>query len=182
VTEAYDRVVAAIPHLTPAERDRIVARLRALQSLAPSQSLVGASGSFPEEAAAPDAGAELLAAIADQVLRASGERVSLAALRRAPGFRAFARKAQELEAFAAGAGVRSRPARRALLAIGLDLLHRDLRAAGFSVSARTLMSCAHQVPGVLDKAFPGYARAGLLGMVVGEGLPHSRRAARREDS
>lgn len=164
MTEAYDRVVAALPHLTPEERGRIAERLKALNSLAPGQTFAGATGAFPDE---PGGGADvLLEVIAGAVLRLSGERVSPAALRRGPSFSAFRAKAREISAFAAKHAP-NRVQRRALLALGVELLHRDLSRAGFSVTARTLMACAHQVPAVLDKSFPGYAQSGFLSMVIG---------------
>ncbi|MDO8614507.1 MAG: hypothetical protein Q7T33_02070 [Dehalococcoidia bacterium] len=163
VGEAYDRAVAALPHLTPEERALVAGRLKALQALAPQ----GPEGALSSSGGEDDAADEVLALIVDAVLRLHGERVAPAALRRAPSFPAFRAKARELAAFAAEqAGGRVR--RRALLALGVELLHRDLRRAGMTVTSRTLMACVHQVPAVLDKAFPGYARSGLLGMVVGE--------------
>lgn len=162
----YDQVVAALPRLSPEERARVAQRLEMLQSVSPGRSLADATGAFQAAGVADEASGELLAVIADVSLRMSGERVSPAALRRARQFQSLAAKAGALRRLLE-AQAPTRPARRALLALGVELLYRDLARAGFSVSARTLMACAHQVPAALDKAFPGYARAGLLGMVVG---------------
>lgn len=169
--EDYDRVVAAIPRMTPEERARIAARLKAVESLAPS-------GEFqtgrPPQHEPDDAAGELLSIIADVVLRRSGERVTPAVLRRSPQFRAFRAKALELAVFAAE-HASARVQRRALLALGVELLYRDLRIGpGFSVTSRTLMACIHQVPAVLDKNFPGYASSGLLGMIIGDKVGASR--------
>lgn len=159
----YDRAVEALPRLSPDERARLIDRLKALQSLAPGQSLDGAVAS------ATDVGDDaVLAAICGAVMRGAGEKAHPAALRRAAQFRAFRPKAAALSRFAA-AHAPDRARRAALLELGFDLLYKELREAGFSATARVLMSCAHQVPAVLDKGFPGYAAAGLLGMVVGCG-------------
>lgn len=156
MSEAYDRVVAAIPLLSAEERARIAQRLRALESLA--------GGSAGDD----DLAGVLCDVISATVLRMSGERVAPVALRRSRVYPALRAKAADLEPFLARAAP-DRVNRRALLALGVELLHIDLVRAGFSVTARTLMSCAHQLPAVLDRAFPGYARCGRLGMIVGEG-------------
>lgn len=163
MTEAYDQVVAALPRLSPDERARVVERLKAAQSLSPG----GPVAPGPAAARGEPAGGEALEAIAAAVLRLSGERAQPAALRRSSQFPAFAVKAEALGRFLAQHAP-ARAQRRALLAVGVELLYRDLARAGMSVTSRTLMSCLHQVPGVLDKYFPGYARAGALGMIVGQ--------------
>lgn len=156
MTDAYDAVVRLLPELTPDERARIAQRLRALESLA--------GGSTGDD----DLAGVLCDVISATVLRMSGERVAPVALRRSRVYPALRVKAADLEPFLARAAP-DRVGRRALLTLGVELLHIDLARAGFSVTARTLMSCAHQLPAVLDRAFPGYARCGRLGMIVGDG-------------
>jgi hypothetical protein len=176
VSAEYDRVVAALPRLTPDERDRVSARLAALRGLAPGAIAPVAGADAPDDWVA-DA---LLDAIVGVVLLRHGERVAPAALRRTAAHSAFRAKAGGLAGFAAR-HAHDRAARRALLGVGVDLLYLDLRRAGMTVTARTLMACVHQVPAVLDKAFPGYARSGLLGMVVGRGSPDPEREDQQED-
>ena len=168
--EDYDRLVAALPRLTPDQRARLAERLRVLQALAPGHAPADPAGGPQDEAD------EVLGIIAAVAQRASGERASPLALRRSPQFPAFRAKARLLAEFAAKSAP-DRARRRALLDLGFEILYRDLRRAGFSVTSRTLMQCAHQVPASLDRGFPGYAVAGLLGMIVG--VPRS--LARRLD-
>lgn len=165
MSEHYERAAAAIPHMSPDERARLLARLKAAQSLS------GRAGAPPDEAArhagdASDFADDAARAICAVILRAHGERLAPAALLRTSQAAALADKAASLRAFT-GQHARTRVARLALLEVGFEMLRRDLAAAGFAVTARTLMQCAHQVPAALDKAFPGYAAAGVLGMVVG---------------
>lgn len=162
MTEAYDQVIAALPCLSPDERIKLIERIKAMQALVPG----GAGTPGPAAARGGLVGDEVLEVIAATVLRLSGERVYPAGLRRSSQFPAFAVKAEALGRFLAQHAL-TQVQRRALLAVGIDLLYRDLARTGMSVTSRTLMSCVHQVPGVLDKAFPGYGRAGLLGMIVG---------------
>lgn len=168
-TEAYRQVVAALPLLSPDERARVGAALKAIGGVS------GTLGSaVPGGESTEDVSDEALGVIAAVVLRLSGERAHPAVLRRSSQFPAFAPKTADLgQFFAQHAPARAQ--RRALLAVGVELLYRDLARAGMSVTSRTLMSCVHQVPGVLDKAFPGYARAGHLGMIVGAGASAHRK-------
>ncbi len=153
--EPYDQVVAMLPRLTPEERARIAERLKML-----------GSASSPPAPGDEDLATAMVEVISEVVLRMSGERAAPAALRRTRGFSALREKARDLAPFLARAA-RARAERRALLSLGFELLYRDLRRGGFSVTARVLMACAHQVPGVLDQSFPGYARSGRLGMLIG---------------
>lgn len=158
VSEAYELVVSQLAHLSERERASVVERIKAMSALST------AAPSRDEDPA--DAAADV---ICEVVLRMSGERVSPAALRRTRSFGALRDKARDLAPFLEEAA-RTRAQRRALLSLGFELLYADLARGGFSVTARTLMSCAHQLPAVLDRSFPGYARSGRLGMIVGEEL------------
>lgn len=57
-------------------------------------------------------------------------------------------------------------AQRALLRLGIGLLHHDIVQIGLAVSSRLMMSHVHRIPGVINRAFPGYAQAGLLHMII----------------
>jgi len=68
----------------------------------------------------------------------------------------------------------------ALLRLALDLLYADLARMGVPTDAYTLAKHLHRVPAVMDKAFPGYYRAGLLSWVIDSHAP--ARQADRPDS
>lgn len=108
---------------------------------------------------------EILESLAGVLLRMSGERVTPAGLRRAGQFAALRGKVEALSAYIS-AHAPDRARRRALLDLGFELLYRDLSAAALPASARALMNHAHRIPSVIDTSFPGYARAGLLRMVL----------------
>lgn len=154
MSEAYDRVVADLPRLTQEERSRVSDRLKML-----------GSAPLPVQEGDDDVVAVVAEVISEVVLRMSGERAAPAILRKMRGASSLRSKSYGLVSFL-GEHARTRVHRRALLSLGFEMLYRDLLRAGFSVTSRTLMSCAHQVPAVLDRAFPGYARSGKLGMVV----------------
>jgi hypothetical protein len=54
----------------------------------------------------------------------------------------------------------------ALLRLGLGLLHHDLLDLNLAVSSRLVMAHIHRLPGVINRAFPGYAQAGVLDKII----------------
>lgn len=161
----FDGVVGALARLTSEERAAVAARIKAMQSLAPpaAPTTVFGTGSVRIDGAAQvDA---ILAAVARVSLRMCGERVAPAALRRGPDAAGLRDKAPAVSAFLRGAAA-DKVARAALLDLGLELLYKNLAGRGYPASARTLVRQIHRLPAVVDAAFPGYARAGLLGMVL----------------
>lgn len=59
--------------------------------------------------------------------------------------------------------------KRVVLATGINLLYRNLREMGVTVSPKVLANNLPRLPAVLDAAFPGYARSGMLNMIVKRG-------------
>jgi hypothetical protein len=55
---------------------------------------------------------------------------------------------------------------RAVLRLGIGLLHHDLENMGLAVSSRLMMAHIHRLPGIINKSFPGYAEAGLIHMII----------------
>jgi hypothetical protein len=56
---------------------------------------------------------------------------------------------------------------RALLSLGVELLYRDLTTRNIPCSSRVLLAQMFRLPATFSKHFPGYARHGILGLVVG---------------
>lgn len=167
--EDYDRAVEALPRMTPEERDGLSRRLAALRALQGRVTPVPATQDAPEAQRTQEGALdEVLGAVCAVVLRASGERASVPGLRRTRQSRALAEKSAAISEFL-GKNTRTRVERRALLELGMDLLYRQLRDAGYPVSARTLLAHAHRLPAAVDVSFPGYAALGMLGMVIRSG-------------
>lgn len=59
--------------------------------------------------------------------------------------------------------------KRVILATGLDLLYKNLGDMRVIVSPKVLANNIPRIPAVLDGAFPGYARSGMLRMIVKRG-------------
>jgi hypothetical protein len=62
--------------------------------------------------------------------------------------------------------------RIALLRMGLPLLYADLGWMDVAVNGATIVRYLHRLPAVFDRHFPGYARIGLLSIIV-EGKGHA---------
>lgn len=57
-------------------------------------------------------------------------------------------------------------AQRALLRVGLKLMHRRMSELQIAISYLTFMTWIHRLPGTINKAFPGYMEAGLLPLII----------------
>ena len=53
-----------------------------------------------------------------------------------------------------------------LISLGIKLLYEDLVDMKVAVSARTIIHQIHRLPAVINRAFPGYAQAELLGIAI----------------
>jgi len=82
------------------------------------------------------------------------------------------RAAEELSAFFDQAMPHSPLAhKRLVLAIGIRLLYERMQAQGLAATPALLATQLMNVPAVLDRQYPGYARLGALGMIVNAGEP-----------
>lgn len=120
--------------------------------------------------ATPEEGTQrLILEMIDDELRRSGRRsIGVVMLAQGQPFKLFQEKIEDggVGEFLRTASARNRIRERGLIRLGVKLLMADLGRMGVAVSARALMSTVHQIPAVLDRAFPGYAAAGRLYLVV----------------
>lgn len=82
-------------------------------------------------------------------------------------YKTLAEKAPEVMQFIRQA-VKARNQQRALLSLGITLLYENMTKAGYTTTARSLMNNIHRLPSIFNQHFPGYAKAGMLGMVLKE--------------
>lgn len=61
---------------------------------------------------------------------------------------------------------RNRVKRRALIKVAVRCLYQDIVRMNGAANARTMMAQVHRLPAVLNASFPGYAKAGILHLVV----------------
>lgn len=63
-----------------------------------------------------------------------------------------------------------RPEQMALLRLGIRMLAKNIEELQIPLTHATLMRQLERLPAVVNRGFPGYAQAGLLGMVVRDRL------------
>lgn len=97
------------------------------------------------------------------------EYASLAMLKRTTNYKSFAEKVPASMEFFRKI-TRNRTKLRALITMSIRFLYKDMAKIGTgSTSTRTMMNHWHRVPAVLNSNFPGYAKAGLLGLILRDG-------------
>lgn len=153
-----DKINALLPRLNRDELRVLSGRIKALIELTPED------GSIASNIAADDESL-VLGCIAEQLSRMSVEFVSVAVLRNQRGIASFRSKLPGLMKFVSSGG-RNRIEQRAILMMGIELLYDHLVKQQLPITAWLLMSHVHRIPSVLNDAFPGYARAGLLSWIV----------------
>jgi hypothetical protein len=149
-----DEVCQKLHQLSGPELEQVRQRITMLRHVGPSQ---------PQQA---DGEALLLLDVIVEFLASRGlELNKVAMLRRVSQYQVFADKAGDVFRFMRG--VESRTQQRAFLVLAIGLLYDDLADMGIAVSARTMMSHVHRIPAVVNRSFPFYAEAGMLGKIVG---------------
>lgn len=147
-------IIASLPRLSPEERSQVAAAAKALASNAP---LKAGKGEF------------VLQCIVATAEMQGLELRPPESLRRSTSYVGFTDKAVKLETWLANA-VDDRTAQRALLMLGLRLLVENIRDMNLNVGSSMLMRHIHRLPAVMDRHFPGYYEAGVLGMIVKRGM------------
>ena len=146
-------VMARLPHLSATELTTLSARVKALQQVA---------GNAPAETTLADTVLETIS----EVLRGYGvDMASAMMMKRSHNFGAFSDKIPGLTAWMDQI-TRNRIEQRAVLTIAVDLLYQDLKHLTLPITGRTMMNHIHRIPAVMDASFPGYAKYGLLRMLI----------------
>ena len=155
-------ILGQLPALPKADRDAIKARLIALDTLDTSPSINSPSTSQD---------GVVLHAICDFMRQNGLENPPIASLTKSPQYHAFALKCPQVISYL---GSLSKLERETLLFIGIGVRYDNLCEMGVVVTARTLMSHIHRLPGALNRSFPGYAKSGYLKLIVRKKNGHVR--------
>jgi hypothetical protein len=111
-----------------------------------------------KEAKADNAETMILEGIVQFFSRRGLEFPSMASLRAAPGYAAFAGVAPDLARYLQAASS-DRREQAALLQMGFDILYRALIDTGEAVSSYGLMPAVGRIPSLINKEFPGYVES-----------------------
>ena len=162
MSDRLNKILADLPHLSGEELERVRSQLGVVQSLG------GKAAPAPKGSRAKTGDDDLALSVLAAYVKDKGVDYSTAGmLRKSNGYSAFREKVPVVFAFISQ-GARTRPEQLGLLRIGIELLYENLVQMGVSVSARTVMAHFHRVPAVINEAYPGYATAGLLHIIIGK--------------
>lgn len=164
---ALDDVVRLIPLLSGSERDQLRQRLAAMATIDKGD------GAGDGSKKADDNETWILDTVTSVLVAAGLERASMFRLKNSSDWRQFrSQRMAELLAYLDLMGTRIH--KKALLAIGVDLLREDLNWMRVPVSALSIVRNLHRLPSVIDRHFPGYAKYGLLQHVIQAEVNHAR--------
>jgi len=153
MTTPAEQINALLPQLTHEQLTRLIARARALLQL----SIDGTEEAESGEVMVVDAIARTLTGMgvecphAGVLMRAIDSRFR----QKLPGLLTYLRNAHP-----------QRQGQIVVLRMGVELLYKDMTNAGYPVTARTLMGHIHRLPAAINRAFPGYARGGMMQWIV----------------
>jgi hypothetical protein len=156
-------ILAQLPNLRPEELEQVRRGIAALQSM--TRAVPGATSITPPS----DDAQWVLGIINDVVAQMSGFHTPLIILRRSAQFATFKHKLPDLMEYL-GRQSSQRIEQQALLKIGLELLLAWLKDMGMPIGAPSLMKMIHRLPDVIDSQFPGYARMGILAVILRQKL------------
>ena len=150
-----DRLLALLPSLTPKEKVEATKALKALSQ-------------FDRES--PDSTADVdedlvLEAIYDVLTRRGAEFTSPGMYYKSRSFPSFRAKIPALMRYVRQAA-QTRQQQRYLLSIGINSLYNYLFAKNIPINYASILRTIDLVPAMVNRAFPGYAESGLLGMIV----------------
>ena len=155
-------ILAALPHLPVADLQQVEQRCKALRGLGNA----GAADLADSAPGAADSDSEvILRAISEQLRRLGAEFASVPVLRRA-ATASFRAKAAEVMDYIRASGITNRVEQAAVATVAVELLYENMTQMGVMVSSRTLLAHVHRLPAALNRAFPGYAAAGILCWIV----------------
>jgi hypothetical protein len=149
------KAIIATKGLTSEELGELRSHIAALLSLGPSSADGILSATNHDD--------WVLMGIADYMRSNQLDLAGVAQLTSGKHYDTFKTKLPGLHAYLKKSGNKTQ--QRAILKLGIGLLHHDLANIGLAVSSRLIMSHIHRLPGVINRAFPGYAQAGRLHML-----------------
>lgn len=148
----YADWVKKLPQLSAEQQSDTLTRMKLLG--------VSASSSGKKEP-----GDRVVSAICDEFRRLGVEHPSPTVLKKSTAYASSKPKFESVLSFLEGAS-KQRIVQDALLKHAIDLLYHDLLQWNVPITAHTLISQIHRIPGTLNRHYPGYAQSGLLSKVV----------------
>jgi hypothetical protein len=156
MSDAYLKAVRATKGLTTDEQKKLREYLTGLISSGGSSSADRAVASLDRD--------WVLQGIADYCRDAGMPPVKMETMLTSNGYAAYKVKADDVKVYLAKVGNKNE--QRALLRIGLAMLHKTMSYKRMTISYLTFMQHIHRMPGAINREFPGYMEAGIIHMII----------------
>lgn len=170
MSTAFDTIASLLLKLDPIElqevRTRCAIRLQMGGASRSTASAAAASG--PQQAAQESDIDMVLGELISHMHDEGIEFASLVMLKSVTSFRTFAEKVPPTMVYFRRAST-NRTKLRALIRMSIKLLYKDMARMNISPSTRTMMNHWHRIPAIINQSFPGYAKSGMLGLLVNSG-------------
>lgn len=106
----------------------------------------------------------LIMGIAEYIRNAGMPPVGVEAMIQSAQYTTFKTKSGPVRHYLARAGGKN--VQRALLRVGLKLMHKRMTELRIAVSYVTFMTWIHRLPGSINREFPGYMESGFLPLII----------------
>lgn len=157
MTIGFDDIKNSLPTLTQQQLAELAERIGALRQFKPIPDII-----------ANDTSTMLIQCLQDALSR-TGCPAPFYLFKNAATGEAYREKIKTLEVFMSDPNL-TKQERYTVLRLSADLLCQDLQDNNVGLSPGTLCRCVHRIPMLINKAFPGYHRQGLLRMLMKEGM------------
>lgn len=153
------KVLSILPNLTSEEREQVRVKLLMLGAVSSGPSTLTSS---------KDGLADMVLSAISEVLSEKKSDFSTGSMiRKRINRKEFLEKVETLRSFFDEAGD-TKVTRQAFIRLCAELLYNQMSERNMPVNAATLARHIHRIPSVVNTQFPGYAKAGLLRMIIRE--------------
>ena len=164
MSDRLKTVFSLIDLMSPEERERVRSKLASLRSI--SRETKAEASTEVVRSDVDDCIAELIKFLNEMGVMSAPPAASVIS-----NFKGSAKGKSSISKFEALAVymrkyVKGRLQRRSLLRIAYGILYEKVREHSTSITLPQMANRVDEIPGCLDDAFPGYARAGMLSMAV----------------
>lgn len=155
-----DDIISAIPTFNAEEQERIISAIKASRSLGGARTRGVALRSDMK-----DDTLLVLAAITDALRRKGMDNTTVDMAAGFSNYGLFVKQAAVIGEWVRGQAMNAGQQRK-LYAMMAALLRDDLEKMGLAVTVRLMMQHAHRMQACFHRAFPGYADAGLVSVIL----------------
>lgn len=168
----FDEIVGSLPSLNADELKDLKKRIGTFVSVGAGASVISSPRDMSDEELCCQVILEIIA------LRGIG-RISVSQLRATSGYNQFGKKVVLVMKFIREAipGVRLHE-QRVLLHLGVRMLCDNMNHLHVPITYGQVLRWFHRIPALINRAFPGYAACGLLGLVIAQEIDMVAKRAR----